>query len=107
MSVLTRPYVHDEAEAFALLESILWPNGPVCPHCGAMDKLYRIKANPKRRVRVGLIKCGHCKGQFTVKVGTVFEQAHIPLHKCLQAVYLLAASKKGISASQLSRTLEV
>src|SRR5918996_4815209 len=107
MSVLSRPYFHDEEAAFAHLEAVIWPNGPTCPHCGAVDRISKIKANPAARVRLGLHKCGHCKGQFTVKVGTVFEHLRIPLHKMLQAVYLLCCSKKGISAHQLHRVLEV
>jgi transposase-like protein len=107
MSMLSKPYFHDEEAAYAALEALLWPQGPVCPHCGAMDKIYKIAANTAKRVRHGLYKCGHCKKQFTAKVGTVFEQAHIPLHKCLQAAYLMASSKKGISSNQLARTLEI
>jgi len=85
----------------------LWPNGPICPHCGGVDRISKIKANPSKRVRYGLHQCGDCKKQFTVKVGTVFEHARIPLHKVLQAVHLLCSSKKGISAHQLHRILEV
>jgi len=107
MSILSKPYFHDEEAAHAYLESILWQHGPVCPHCGGMDKAYKIKANPEKRIRHGLWKCGHCRKQFTVKVGTVFEHARIPLHKMLQAVYLMTASKKGISAHQLHRVLEI
>lgn len=107
MSVLSAPYFHDEAAAFAKLESVIWPEGPVCPHCGNRKKVYAIKANPDQRVRHGLKKCGACRKQFTVKVGTVFEHGRIPLHKMLQAVYLMCASKKGVSAKQLERTLEV
>jgi transposase-like protein len=103
MSVLSKPYFHDEAAAFAHLESILWPNGPVCPHCGSVSgKHYDL-----RKTRIGLRKCSDCRKQFTVKVGTVFESAHIPLNKMLQAVYLLTSSKKGISSHQLHRVLEV
>jgi transposase-like protein len=103
MSVLSKPYFHDEAAAFAHLESILWPNGPVCPHCGSISgKHYDL-----RKTRLGLRKCSDCRKQFTVKVGTVFESAHIPLNKMLQAVYLLTSSKKGISSHQLHRVLEV
>jgi transposase-like protein len=104
MSVLSKPYFHDETAAFAFLESVLWPEGPVCPHCGNFDKVYALEG---KTTRIGLKKCGACRKQFTVKVGTVFESAHIPLHKMLQAVYLLSSSKKGISAHQLHRTLEV
>jgi transposase-like protein len=107
MSILSKPYFHSEEAAFAHLEAVLWPGGPVCPHCGAMSRISRIKPNPAKRVRFGLHKCGECGKQFTVKVGTVFEHARIPLHKMLQAVHLMAASKKGISAHQLHRILEV
>ena len=107
MSVLSRPYFHDEEKAFAYLESVLWADGAVCPHCGAVDRLTKVKANPSKRIRLGLWRCGHCKGQFTVKVGTVFEHARMPLNKMLQAVYLMTSSKKGISAHQLHRVLEV
>ena len=107
MSILSRPYFHDEEAAFTKLESILWPDGPVCPHCGGLEKAYKIKANPKKKVRFGLWKCGHCRKQFTVKIGTVFESSHVPLCKWLQAVFLIVSSKKGISAHQLHRTLEI
>jgi hypothetical protein len=66
-----------------------------------------VKANPAKRIRLGLWRCGDCKKQFTVKVGTVFEHLRLPLHKALQAVYLMTCSKKGISAHQLHRVLEV
>lgn len=101
------PTFVDEARAFEYLESVLWADGAVCPHCGALDRLTRVKANPAKRIRLGLWRCGHCKGQFTVKVGTVFEHARIPLPKALQAVYLMTSSKKVISAHQLHRVLEV
>ena len=105
MSVLSRPYFHDEAAAFAHLESQLWPVAPICPHCGSFsEKHYNLS-----KTRLGLRKCAEksCRKQFTVKVGTVFEQAHIPLNKCLQAVYFMCVSKKGMSAHQLHRTLEI
>jgi transposase-like protein len=107
MSILSRPYFHDEAAAYEKLESIVWPQGPFCPHCGEAEKVYRIKANEARRVRMGLLKCGSCRKQFTVKVGTVFESSHVPLNLWLQAAYLMASSKKGISSNQLHRTLGV
>ncbi len=107
MSILSRPYFHDEAAAFAKLESIVWPQGPFCPHCGECEKVYRIKANAEKRVRLGLLKCGSCRKQFTVKVGTVFESSHVALNLWLQAAYLMASSKKGISSNQLHRTLGV
>lgn len=115
MSVLNQPYFHDEAAAFAKLESVLWPNGPVCPHCGNSHRVYVLdgvrskasKKNPEGLVRHGLKKCGNCRKQFTVRVGTVFESSHIPLHKWFQAVHLLCSSKKGISSHQLHRVLEI
>jgi transposase-like protein len=107
VSVLSRPYFHDEEKAFAYLESVLWEDGAICPHCGALDRLTKVKANPSKRIRLGLWRCGHCKGQFTVKMGTVFEHARIPLNKMLQAVYLMTSSKKGISSHQLHRVLEI
>jgi transposase-like protein len=107
MSVLSKPYFHDEEKAFEFLESVIWEDGKSCPHCGGVDRITKVKANPAKRIRVGLWRCGDCKRQFTVKIGTVFEHARLPLHKALQAVYLLTCSKKGISAHQLHRVLEV
>jgi transposase-like protein len=109
MSVLNKAHFHDEAAAFAKLESIIWPNGPVCPHCGGKERIYVLNGvkDKRGRVRLGLKKCGHCRRQFTARVGTVFESSHIPLHKWLQAVHLMCSSKKGISSHQLHRTLEI
>lgn len=109
MSIMSRPYFHNETKAFEHLEKVLWDGKPHCPKCGALDRIYTLDGvkDKKGRVRLGLKKCGHCKGQFTVRVGTVFESAHIPLTKILQAVYLMCASKKGISAHQMHRTLEI
>lgn len=104
MSILSRPYFHDEKAAYAKLESLLWPDGPVCPHCGGLEKAYKLQGASHR---IGLFKCGHCRKQFTVKIGTIFESSHVPLHKWFQAIHLMASSKKGISANQLHRTLEV
>lgn len=112
MSILAKKYFRDEPAAFAHLERIVWPNGePICPHCGTIGKAGRLKGvkGKNGKVRPGLWKCysKECRKQFTVKVGTVFESAHIPLHKMLQAVHLLSSSKKGFSAHQLHRILEV
>lgn len=107
MSVLSRPYFHDEAAAFAFIEGIIWPQGPICPHCGGVERITAIKPNPEKRVRMGLKKCGQCKGQFTVRMGTIFEESKLPMTKWLQAIFLMASSKKGVSAHQLHRTLEV
>lgn len=104
MSILSRPYFHDETAAFEFLESVVWANGPVCPHCGGTD---RIKPLQGKAHRIGLKKCYACRKQFTVKVGTVFEHMRLPLHKCIQAVHLMCCSKKGVSAHQLHRILEI
>jgi transposase-like protein len=97
----------DEAKARAYLESIRWPNGPVCPHCGGADRQSQIAANPEKKVRPGLHACGHCRQQYTVTVGTVFEDSKIPLHKWVYANHLICSSKKGISSKQLERVLGV
>ena len=96
----------DEDTARDLLESIRWPNGTACPHCGSV-KVYRLepKATSKRPGRKGLWKCGDCRKQFTVTVGTIFEGSHIPLNKWVMAIYIMCSSKKGISALQLQRML--
>ena len=115
MSIISAKHFHDEAAAFTELEAILWPEGPVCPHCGGMDRVYALKGvrskpskkNPEGVERHGLKKCGHCRKQFTVRVGTIFEDSHAPLHKWLQAIHLMVSSKKGISSHQLHRILEV
>lgn len=107
MSVLSKPYFHDEAAAFAFVEGVLWPRGATCPHCGCMGRITHIKPNIEKRVRMGLKKCGDCKKQFTVRVGTIFEESKLPMTKWLQAIFLMCASKKGVSAHQLHRTLEV
>src|SRR4051812_13025216 len=111
MSILSRKYFQNEKAAFEHLESILWADGVVCPHCGSIDSSGKLKGVKRKdgTVRPGLWKCyaKECRKQFTCRVGTVFQSAHIPLHKMLQAVYLMSASKKGVSAHQLHRTLEI
>src|SRR5580704_5346138 len=111
MSLLDRKYFKDEKAAFGHLEAILWADGVVCPHCGTVEKAGRLNGvkDKEGRVRPGLWKCYSkgCRKQFTVRVGTVFQSAHIPLHKMLQAAHLLCSSKKGFSAHQLHRILEV
>lgn len=113
-SVLAQPHFHDEAAAFAYLESKLWPQGPVCPRVDADGVVCEGEGYPlngvkdkKGRVRLGLKKCRKCRSQFTVRIGTIFEDSHAPLHLWLQAIALMAASKKGISSNQLSRVLGV
>lgn len=104
MSVLSKEYFHNEEAAIKHLESIIWADGISCPKCGVVDNSYPLKG---KTTRVGLRKCGACRQPFTVKIGTVFESSHIPAYKWLQATYLIASSKKGISAHQLHRTLEI
>lgn len=98
-----------EEKARGFLEETLWPNGAVCPHCGIVGESYRLTAKPgsKRPVRPGVWKCRKCRKQFTVRVGTIFEDSHIPLHKWLLAIHLLCASKKGMSSHQIHRQLGI
>ena len=115
MSVLSAPYMHDEAAAFEHVESMLWADGPVCPHCGVVDSAYRLtgvrtkpsKKNPEGKERHGLWKCRECRKQFTVRKGTIFEESHLPLHLWLQAIHLMVSSKKGISSHHLHRVLGI
>jgi transposase-like protein len=100
----------DEDKAREFIEKLRWPDGPVCPHCGLLDNAYRLEPKPSKKdthVRKGVWKCGGCREQFTVTVGTIFEDSHIPLSKWLLAYHLLCASKKGMSAHQLHRMLKV
>jgi len=103
-SVLDAKHFHDEEAAYAYLEARVWPNGPVCPHCGGVDRVGKLKG---KSTRVGVWKCYQCRKPFRVTVGTVFEASHVPLRLWLQAVHLMASSKKGISANQLHRVLGV
>lgn len=102
--MLTAPHFQDPDKAREYLERIRWKNGRVCPHCGAVDKHYKLEGKAHRP---GLYKCSSCREQFTVTVGTVFERSKVPLNKWLMAVYLVCSSKKGISSHQLHRTLGV
>jgi transposase-like protein len=100
----------DEDKARELIEKLRWPDGPVCPHCGEVNNAYRLEPKASKKdthVRKGVWKCGGCREQFTVTVGTIFEDSHIPLSKWLLAYHLLCASKKGMSAHQLHRMLKV
>jgi len=103
-SNLNAPHFKDEQAAYAYVEAWLWPNGPVCPHCGNCNAKRITKLNGKT-TRVGLRKCNECRKQFTVKVGTIFEDSHAPMTHWLQAIYLMCSSKKGISTRQLQRML--
>jgi transposase-like protein len=103
-SVLDRPYFRDEAAAYAKVEGISWPNGPVCVHCGEVNRIGLLKG---KATRPGIYKCYACRKQFRATVGTIFESIHIPLHVWLQAVYLMVSSKKGVSSNQLHRTMGI
>lgn len=101
---LSAPHFHDTAKAREYLEKLRWPEGPICPHCGGFEKIYTLQGKAHRP---GLYKCGDCREQFSVTVGTLFEGSKIPLEKWLMAVYLMCSSKKGISSHQLHRTLGI
>jgi transposase-like protein len=104
MSTLSQLHLHDEAAAYRFVEAALWPRGPVCPRCKETKRVGRLAG---KSTRVGVYKCYRCRKPFNVKVGTLFESSHIPLHKWLQAILLLCASKKGFSSHQLARTLDI
>jgi transposase-like protein len=102
-SVLSADRFHNEEAAFEYVEANLWPNGPVCPHCQATgDKIGRLTG---KTTRTGLRKCYACRKPFTVRMGSIFEDSHLPLRLWLQAIHLMCASKKGMSTRQLQRML--
>lgn len=103
-SIISQERFHNEEAAYAYIEAALWPNGPVCPHCGATERIGKLGGKTSR---IGTYKCYVCKKTFTVKIGTVFEDSHIPLRLWLQAITLICASKKGISSNQLHRMLGI
>ena len=103
-SALSAPHFHNEDAAFAYVEARVWPEGPVCPHCGGVERISKMQGNSTRK---GLYKCYQCRKPFTVRMGTIFESSHVALHIWLQAMYLVAGSKKGVSSNQLHRTLGV
>lgn len=104
MTSLSDPIFNDETAAREHLEGLRWADGRFCPHCGEAERTSPVKG---KSARPGLYVCLSCKGQFTVRVGTIFERSHIPLHKWVAGFYLMASSKKGISAHQLHRMLGV
>ena len=101
---LQAPAFTDDNSAREAIEALLWPNGPVCPHCGCTGRIGRVEG---KTARPGLRYCGDCKKQFTVTVGTIFERSKVPLSKWWAAIHLMASSKKGMSAHQLHRMLGV
>jgi transposase-like protein len=119
---ILEPHFQDEDKAREYLEKMRWPDGVVCPHCGLVGEAYRINVKEKtaeeiaalkaagkriRKPRKGLWACAGCREQFTVTVKSIFEDSHIPLHKWLLAIHLMCSSKKGISAHQLMRNLDI
>jgi transposase-like protein len=103
-AILNALHFHNEEAAFAHVEAALWPEGPVCPHCGATQE--HVGRLAGKTNRVGLRKCYACRETFTVRQGTIFEDSHLPLHLWLQVIHLMCASKKGISTRQIQRMLE-
>lgn len=103
MTTLTDPIFHDEAKAREHLEAMRWPDGPWCPHCGSVN----VKRLEGKSYTPGALYCRDCRKKFTVAVGTLFERSHIPLHKWVLAFHLMASSKKGMSAHQLHRMLDL
>ena len=99
---ITNPIFHDEAKALAHLEASRWPDGPFCPHCGSTN-VHRMGG----KTQAGYFLCNDCRDKFTARVGSVMERSHIPVHKWLLAMHLMAASKKGMSSKQLQRMLGV
>ena len=104
MSILSQPYFHNEEAAYEFVESKLWPHGAICPKCGERERVSKMQG---KSTRIGAYKCYKCRKPFTVKVGTIFESSHVKMNLWLQAIYLMCASKKGISSNQLHRTLGV
>ena len=102
-SALSAPQLQNEEAAFAYVEAKLWPDGPVCPKCGVMNRAGRLNGKSDRP---GLWKCYACRKPFTVRMGTIFESSHVPLHVWLQVIYLMASSKKGFATRQIQRTLD-
>jgi len=102
MDTFSAPHFRNDEAARKALEAILWPDGPVCPKCGVIGRAYATK-------KPGVFRCAEskCRKDFTVTMNTVMERAHIALHKWLQAFHLMTSSKKGISAHQLHRTLDI
>jgi len=104
MCYLNEPHFHNEEAAYEFVESRVLPKGPVCPRCKSTERISKMKG---KSTRIGVYKCYQCRKPFTVKIGTIFESSHVKMHLWLQAIFLIASSKKGISSNQLHRTLGV
>lgn len=103
-AVLSAAHFNDEEAAYAYVEARVWPQGPTCPKCGTFERIGKLSG---KSTRVGTYKCYECRKPFTVKVGTIFEDSHVPMHLWLQAMHFMCSSKKGVSSNQLHRTLGV
>ena len=106
MSSVSDKHFHDERAAYGYVEARIWPDGPVCPHCGNADPS-RMKLFAGKSTRLGVRQCNECRKPFTVKIGTIFESSHVPLRIWLQAIHMICSSKKGVSSNQLHRTFGV
>jgi transposase-like protein len=102
--LLSDPVFHDEEAARVYLQEVRWPEGVYCPFCGTLDGIKPLGGNS---MGPGWFYCETCQDKFTVRVGSIFERSHIPLHKWLLAFRLMASSKKGVSSHQLHRTLGI
>ena len=91
----------NEATAYAYVEKRLWPNGPVCPRCNGTERIVT------RKSRVGLHACLPCDREFTVKIGTIFEDSKVPLHKWIYAMYIVVTARKGVSSLQLAKEIGI
>src|SRR6266446_7631391 len=103
-SILCEAHFQDETAAFAYVEAALWPDGPSCPFCGATEE--HVGRLSGKTTRPGLRKCYACRKPFTVRIDSIFEDSHLPLHLWLQVIHLMCASKKGISTRQIQRMLQ-
>jgi transposase-like protein len=112
--VLNAPHFQSEPAAFAYVEARLWPHGATCPECQQRDRVGKLegvrskpsKRNPEGVEQHGLYKCYRCSLKFSVRIGTIFEDSHLPLHLWLQVIHLMCCSKKGIATRQVQRMLQ-
>jgi transposase-like protein len=106
--LFNEPRYNNPEAAREYLESVRWPRGPVCPHCG-QHGAYKLTSKPdsKHKVRPGVYKCKACRKPFTVRIGTIFEESKLPISKWLMAIHLMTSSKKGVSSHQIARELDI
>jgi len=97
MATIQAKHYHDEDAAWAHLEALRWPDGPVCPHCGIIGEAFKLNGKTTRK---GLRKCVACREPFTATIGTIFEDSHIPLHKWLLAIHQMCSSKVAQSVGR-------